>query len=66
MNNMEPANLNVGFRKTKLGNPIVVFEGLPQPNEGITPDRIRDLAECLYQIARFAELESYPAISMRY
>lgn len=61
-----PAALEAAFTKSSLGKPLVVFSGFPQENEAITPDRIRDLAESLYQIARFAELDSYPAISLRY
>lgn len=61
-----PAALVAEFRKSGLGKPLVVFSGLPQENEGITPDRIRNLAELLMEVANFAELESYPVISLRY
>lgn len=64
--NLGHINLDAGFRKTESGKTLVVFEGFPQPNEGLSPDRIRDLAEALYQIARLSELDSYPAISLRY
>lgn len=64
--NLGPADLQAAFIKSGQGKPLVTLEGLPAFNEGITPDRLRDLAEQLYQIARFAELDSYPAISLRY
>lgn len=64
--NVAPANLEAGFRKSGSGKTLVCFDGFPQHNEALTADRVRDLAEALYQIARFAELDSYPAISLRY
>lgn len=64
--NPAPATIDAGFRKSGTGKPLIVLEGFPQHNEAVTPDRLRDLAECLYQIARSAELANAPAISLRY
>ena len=63
---MGPAELQAGFRKSGNGTTLVVFEGMPQMNEALTVERVRDLAEALYQVARFAELQSHQAISLRY
>lgn len=62
----EHSEIKAEFRKTEHGKPLVVVTGLPEQNEALTPDRVRLLAERLYQIAATAERENHNEIALVY